>query len=164
MKKLIYLTIMLIFLYNVLAQDFEINLISYEPETGNARIQIANTANIDIHDLKMKIDNTAEKNLADTFRAGLSFSTFQPISPGSHEITLTTKEGISFTKKLYFSPSEKQIEQEVEKQKQALEQQKQAKQQLPIKTTTKINYKYIYSILAIIAIVIFYLLYKKFRK
>ena len=162
MKKLIYLTIMLVFLYTVSAQNFEINLINYEPETGNARIQVINTANTDFHDLKMEIDNIAEIPLADTFKTGLSFSTFQVISPGSHEITLTTKEGITFTKKLYFSPSEKQIEQEVEKQKQILEQQKQTKQQLPIKTT-KTNYKYIYSILAIIAIVIFYIIYRKLK-
>ncbi len=159
MKKLILLTIFLLFLVNVSAQNFEIDLVNYDPETGNARIEINNIASTDFHDLKMKIDNGAEKNLGSMFRAGISFSTFQPISPGEHEITLTTKEGITFTKKLYFSPSEKQIEQQVEKQKQDLEQQKQT-QQLPI--TQKSN-KYIYSILAIIAIVIFYIIYRRLK-
>ena len=162
MKKLILLTIFVLFLVNVLAQDFKIDLISYNPETGNARLGITNPTNTDFTDLKMRTDNLAEIKLVDTFEAGISFATFQTISPGSHEITLTTKEGITFTKKIYFSPSEKQIEQEVEKQKQDLEQQKQTKQQLPIKTT-KTNYKYIYSILAIIAIVIFYIIYRKLK-
>ena len=163
MKKIILIIIFLLFLVNVSAQNFEINLINYDSETGTARIQVINTANTDFHDLKMKIDNIVEIPLADTFRAGLSFSTFQLIYPGEHELTLTTKEGITFTKKLYFSPSEKQIEEEVEKQKQILEQQKQIKQQLIIKES-KTNYKYIYIIIAIIIILIFYLIYKRFRK
>ena len=159
MKKIILSIIFLLFLANVSAQNFDINLVSYNPETQNARIQIINTASANFHDIKMKIDNIVEIHLAETLNSGLSFSTFQTISSGEHEIAITTKEGVTFTKKLYFSPSEKQIEQQVEKQKQIIEQQTQ--QQLTAKTP-KSN-KYIYSILLIIVIIIFYIIYRRLK-
>lgn len=161
MKKIILSIIFLLFLTNVSAQNFDITLVSYNPETQNARIQIINRASANFNDIKMEIDNIVEIPLAETLGAGLSFSTFQTIYPGQHEITITTKEGISYTKKIYFPPSEKQIQQDVEKQKQALEQQKQTPQ-LPIKTAQESN-RYIYSILAIIAVVIFYIIYRRLK-
>lgn len=160
-RKLILLTIFVLFLANVSAQSLEINLISYDSELGNARIQVINNANTDFNDVKMKIDNAAGTNIVDTLPKDSSTSTFQTISPGSHDITITTKEGITLTKKLYFSPSQKQIQEQVQQQKQTLEQQK---SQQPLTTKTQGISKYIYAILAIIAIVILYLLYKKLKK
>ncbi len=167
-RKLVLIMTFLLFSTSVLAQNFNIRVITYDPETQNARIQIQNTASTDFNDLKMKIDDIVKKDLAPFVKAGSSFSIFLTVTPGEHTITLTTKEGITETRKLYFSPSEEQLKESLEKQKQLAEQQKRIKAEtekpLEIPETKKFDFRYLYILIGLIALIIIYLLYKKFKK
>jgi len=155
-KKLILIIIFLLFTINVLAQDFNIQVIHYNQETQKARIQIANTASTTFHDLKMQIDESAEILLTPNIEPGSIFSTFFILPRGEHTITLTTKEGTIITKKLYLSPTEEQIDQQIKK---SIEQEKTEFLELEQQPS---KLKYIYIILALIAILIIYWIYKKF--
>jgi hypothetical protein len=167
MKKIILPTIIfLLFLTSVLAENFDMRIVKYDAKTGNARIQIYNKASTDLHDLKMEIDDIIELKIAQFVRADSSFSTFVTLTPGKHDITLTTSEGITTTKQLYFSPSEEQIKAEVEIQATEEEAKKLGVEtqqtQQPI-TSGKTNVKYIYALFGLIAIIVIYFLYKKLR-
>jgi len=159
-KNLILLIIFLLFSTSVLAQDFNINIIKYNPETQNVRLRIENTASTDFHDVKINIDNAVEVPVNSFIGSGSIISIFLVIPPGEHEITITTKEGITETKKLYFSPTEEQLKEIIANKKEIREQQKQLEK--PKEDSAK-KIKYIYILIALIIILIISWLYKRFK-
>mgnify|MGYP001569364006 FL=1 len=62
MKKIILLSLIIFIVPIVLAQDLELSIVSYSPETGSARLMIFNPTAINYNDLKYSVDN-GEENL-----------------------------------------------------------------------------------------------------
>lgn len=179
MKKIFTILILLLFSINVLAQNLDVSIVSYDQKTKSTRIQIKNLADKDLHDVKIKVDQSREIPIMDLLKKGTTSSTFLGIEHGEHTIVVTSKEGITLTKKIYLSPTEEQINQDIEKERQ-LEQQREEKRREVEETykkitlleaerkqeKTTINYSLYIATLFIILIIalisyLFYLIFKK---
>ena len=158
MKKIILILIVILFSTSVLAQNFDIKVLNYDPETGNVRLQIKNSASTDFTDVKIIIDHIAEKASISIIKADSLFIKFFTIPPGQHEITITTEQGISETKQIYFPQTEEQLREDI---KSRLEKERENKSATTPLKPKKISY--IYILLALITILIIYWLYKKFN-
>lgn len=109
MKKILIPLIFILMISITIAENLEISLIEYHPDTYNARIQIKNTAGKDLTNLKIKIDDSGEFPAANLIKDKGIVNAFVGVPAGEHIITISSKEGISESKNLYFSASKEQV-------------------------------------------------------
>lgn len=109
MKKLILIFIAFLIVPIVLAQDLEISIVSYTPETGSARLRIYNPTDIAYDDLKYSIDNQEEQFIVQRFSPKTAVSIFPTIIPGQHTIKITSSNGLNLVQILQFGSTEEQV-------------------------------------------------------
>ena len=167
MKKLILIFIAFLIVPIVFAQDLEISIVSYSPETGSARLRMLNPTDISYDDLKYSIDNQEEQFIVQRFSPKTAVSIFPTVSSGQHTIKITSSNGLNFVQTLQFGSTEEQVLKQREeldkankKQSELFKQEFQkeineeqiAKQRKP--------YYIIAAILIAIAIVVYYIVHK----
>lgn len=134
------------FLANAAAQSSQLSvrLTEYDADTRMSKIHIQNNAGFDLNEIDLYVNDFRTGRVAGTLPEGKAVMYFQSVNPGTHEIKITTKEGIEFKKEMKFgdisqitettqpkNPSEQivneeyqeylreiQIEQEIRKQRQ----------------------------------------------
>ena len=104
MKKILLLLVVLAFTQVVIAQNLDIALIEYIPETNYARIQISNNLPQDLHNVKYQIDAFSPKKVTSTLKAGAITTRVLNIGKGVHTVTVTSDE-ITESKELSFEAS-----------------------------------------------------------
>ncbi len=109
MKKIILLIIALFLIPITFAQDLEISIVSYTPETGSARLRILNPTAINYNDLKYSIDQGEENILVQRLASKKAISIFPTIEPGKHTITITSSNGLNFEQELQFGSTETDV-------------------------------------------------------
>lgn len=157
---------MLILTNSALAQNLEISIIGYNPDTNFARVQIKNLLQQDLHNLRIQIDAFPEEPFVNLLEKGNIVVYNSNIPEGIHTIKITSNEMIE-TKDLSFSASA--IEKQEAYQKEQIERRREIQQERLIEeksevtTKTPINYKTIIASLVTLAIIgiIFYLIKKK---
>lgn len=170
MKKIILLSLIIFILPVVLAQDLEISIVSYSPETGSARLRIFNHADINYNDLKYSVDNGEENLIVERFASKVAISIFPTIKPGRHTITITSSNGLNFEQELQFGSSEKDVleqrEQIKEINKKQLELFKQGvqKETQQEQTAKQRNPYYIIAAILIAVAIATYYIIRKIRK
>ncbi len=169
MKKILLLLALLL-IPAVLAQDLEVSIVSYTPETGATRLRIYNPTDINYFDLKYSIDDKQETDIVQRLASNIAISIFPTIPQGKHNIKITSSNGLDFEKTLTFTYTEEQIIEQRQKleeyNKKQLEKFKpQIKQEIEeIEQAKKRKPYYIIAIsLAILALIIYYII-RKIRK
>jgi len=114
MRKILFLLTLILMLDIVLAEDLEINLIEYHPDTYYSRLQIRNNAGRDLNDLIIKIGDAFETSSQGIFKNGANYNAILNIPPGEHMVTVSTKEGVSSSKLVYFSLSQREVQEQQE--------------------------------------------------
>ena len=109
MKKIILLLLILFILPVVLAQDLELSIVSYSPETGSARLRIYNPTDINYNELKYSIDDGEENLIVERFASKVAISVFPTITPGKHTIKITSSNGLNFEQELQFGSTEEDV-------------------------------------------------------
>lgn len=104
----------------VLAEDIEINLIEYHPDSYYARLQFRNNAGKDLNDLNIKIGDSFETSSQGVFKDGANYNAILNIPPGEHLVSVSTKEGVSSNKKVYFSLSKQEVKEEISREQEAV--------------------------------------------
>ncbi len=124
MKKILFAIIFILMLDIVLAEGIEINLIEYHPDSYYTRLQFRNNAGKDLNDMNIKIGDSFETSSQGIFKNGANYNAILNIPPGKYQVTVTTKEGVSSSKIVYFSLSKEnvQLNLEAEQEKKKLEQ------------------------------------------
>ena len=109
MKKIILLSLIIFIVPIVLAQDLELSIVSYSPETGSARLRIFNPTAINYNDLKYSVDNGEENLIVERFASKVAISIFPTIKPGKHTIKITSSNGLNFEQELQFGSAEADV-------------------------------------------------------
>ena len=128
MKKILFAIIFIFMLNVVLADDIEINLIEYHPDSYYTRLQIRNNAGSDLNDLIIKIGDGFETSSQGVFKDGANYNAVLNIPPGEHQVTVTTKEGVSSSKKVYFSLSKENVQLNLEAEQETKKLEQESKQ------------------------------------
>src|SRR3990167_5830250 len=128
MRKILFLLTLILMLDIVLAEDLEINLIEYHPDTYYSRLQIRNNAGRDLNDLIIKIGDAFETSSQGIFKNGANYNAILNIPPGEHMVTVSTKEGVSSSKKVYFSLSKENVQLNLEAEQEAKKLEQESKQ------------------------------------
>lgn len=108
-----FLFFVVVFTNKVNAEDIGINLIEYHPDTYYTRLQISNNAGKDLNDITIKIGDSFETSAQGIIKNGAVYNAILNIPPGEHQVTVTTKEGVSSSKLVYFSLSKQEVKQEI---------------------------------------------------
>lgn len=106
--KIGYLVIMLIFLVllgSAANAEIRISLASYNPNTEEAKILLANAGSTDYNGIVLIIDNTATEFKGSLLAQGIKISVPMIVSAGIHNVTVRTAEGSEFRQRLFFAPS-----------------------------------------------------------
>src|SRR3990167_7503730 len=114
MKKILFAIIFILMLDFVLAEDIEINLIEYHPDSYYTRLQLRNNAGRDLNDLTIEIGDSFETSSQGVFKNGANYNAVLNIPPGEHLVTVATSEGVTSSKKVYFSLSKKDVQSTLE--------------------------------------------------
>ena len=128
MKKILFSIIFVLLLSLVFAQEISINLIEYHPDTYYTRLQIRNDAGRDLNDLTVKIGDSFETTSQGIFKNGANYNLVLNIPPGEHLVTVTTKEGVSSSKLVYFSLSKENVQLNIEAEQEAIRREQELKQ------------------------------------
>ena len=113
LKLIIFCSVFLFFISSAFADDIGINLIEYHPDTYYTRLQISNNAGRDLNDLTIKIGDSFETKSEGILKSGAIYNAILGIPPGEHLVTVTTKEGVSSSKLVYFSLSKEDVQEEI---------------------------------------------------
>ncbi len=117
MKKIIYPIILLLLASFVISESFELKLISYEPDSDFARIQIKNLESKTLSDITFTIDSQKPVFLVQILGSNSAIVHSVNIPSGNHKITITSKEGITTTQNMQFSKSVLEVKDDLEKRK-----------------------------------------------
>ena len=128
MKKILFAIIFILMLDFVIAEDIEINLIEYHPDTYYTRLQLRNNAGRDLNDLTIKIGDSFETSSKGVFKGGANYNAVLNIPPGEHQVTVTTKEGVSSSKIVYFSLSKQDVKEEISRAQEEIRKEQELKQ------------------------------------
>ena len=112
----------------VLAQEIGINLIEYHPDTYYTRLQISNNAGKDLNDIEIKVGDSFTTSASGLFKNGANYNAILNIPPGEHQVTVTTKEGVSSSKIVYFSLSKEDVKEEVSRAQESVRKEQELKQ------------------------------------
>ena len=128
LKLIMFYFVFLILISSVFADEIEINLIEYHPDTYYTRLQIRNDAGRDLNDLNIKIGDSFETSSQGIFMNGANYNAVLNIPPGEHQVTATTKEGVSSSKLVYFSLSKENVQSNLETEQEAIRREQELKQ------------------------------------
>ncbi len=132
MKKLIvlyFVFLVLINLTSVFADEIEINLIEYHPDSYFTRLQVRNNAGKDLNDLTIKIGDSFETSSQGVFKDGANYNAVLNIPPGEHLVTVTTKEGVISSKLVYFSLSKEDVQEDISREQELIRNEQELKQE-----------------------------------
>jgi hypothetical protein len=105
MRTTIVLVTMLLLL-PMAAADIKISVVSYDDDTKEAKILVANTGIDEYHDLTITFDETKPREYPGSlFKPGTAFIIPKVASEGFHMLTIKTGDGHVFRQELMFSPS-----------------------------------------------------------
>ena len=121
MKKIIFIFFILAVSVYAQSERIDINLAEYEPDSGFSKISISNLYSTDLTNVKIKIDQSPEFLLTETFKSGGTVYKIINMPSGEHVITVTNDQGKTETKNLLFSLSKEEIIKTKEEQKKAEE-------------------------------------------
>ena len=107
------------FASSAFADDIGIDLIEYHPDTYYTRLQISNNAGRDLNDLIIKIGDSFETKSEGILKNGAIYNAILGIPPGEHLVTITTREGVSSSKLVYFSLSKENVQEEISREREA---------------------------------------------
>lgn len=115
----------------VLAEEgIEISLNAYDSESTIAKISLHNSAAQDYHDVTLAVDSLPPTKIVSILAAGTTIL-YPVIAPsGEHKITVTTKEGATFSKDIYFAKSQTQIQEDIQKEQEVQEEKEEKYQQI----------------------------------
>jgi hypothetical protein len=100
------LSVMMILLLPFAAADIKISVVSYDADTNEAKILVANTGIEEYHDLTITFDETKPREYPGSiFKPGTAFIIPKIASEGFHMLTVKTGSGHVFSQELMFSPS-----------------------------------------------------------
>lgn len=104
LKKIVLTFILIFVILSVSAQNnpFLVQVVDYNVDTQLAKIHIQNTAGYELNELDFYLDGIETGRIAENLEDGMAGVYFQTVSPGTHDITIKTKEGIEFTRELTF--------------------------------------------------------------
>lgn len=128
LKLIIFYSVFLILASSALADDIGINLIEYHPDTYYTRLQISNNAGRDLNDMTIKIGDNFETSSQGIFKNGANYNAIIGIPPGEHLVTVTTKEGVSSSKLVYFSLSKEDVREEILREQEVVMKEQELKQ------------------------------------
>ena len=114
-KNNILIFIIFIILIPFCTAELDITLISYDPITNLAKLEISNTDSTDYSKIKLSINNNPMIIVTDYLVSENSASIPIVIKPGEQELTLTTEEGKIVTKNLTFAKIVQQVKEDVKK-------------------------------------------------
>ena len=117
----------------VFAEEIEINLIEYHPDSYYTRLQIRNNAGRDLNDLNIKVGDNFETSSEGVFKNGVIYNAILGIPPGEHQVTVTTREGVTSSKLVYFSLSKEDVQEEI------LREQESAREEQELQQTAQKN-------------------------
>ena len=120
LKLIIFYFVFLALINSAFADEIEINLIEYHPDSYYTRLQVRNNAGKDLNDLTIKIGDGFETSSQGVFKNGANYNAILNIPPGEHQVTVTTKEGVSSSKLVYFSLSKQEVKKEVSRAQEAV--------------------------------------------
>ena len=100
--KIVFAFIFVVSSSAVFADDIGIDLIEYHPDSYYTRLQISNNAGKDLNDLTIKVGDSFETKSEGVLIKGAIYNAILGIPPGEHLVTVTTMEGVSSSKLVYF--------------------------------------------------------------
>ncbi len=115
-KKIVYLFVFLL-MVSITTAQLDIDIIQYESESRNARIQIHNMGDINYRNLTFAVDDEAPAELVGLLKKNTAIVTMRIIPAGEHKITIVTGKGKIFSKTLNFAKSGTTIIDELEQEK-----------------------------------------------
>jgi hypothetical protein len=111
MRRYYILIPMLLVLVSLVAAEIRMDVTSYNPDTRKARILLSNTGPDDYHDITFALDEGKPMQFPGSLlKVGTAITVPKLVEPGTHTVTVTTREGATFTKQIVFAPSGKQVE------------------------------------------------------
>src|SRR3989344_5668154 len=128
LKIIMFYFVFLILISSVFADEIEINLIEYHPDSYYTRLQFRNNAGKDLNDLNIKIGDSFETSSQGVFKNGANYNAVLNIPPGEYIVTGTTNEGVSSSKKIYFSLSKENVQLNLEAEQEAKKIEQESKQ------------------------------------
>lgn len=108
-RKILPILLALLLIPIALAQDLEVSIVSYTPETGSARLRIYNPTDNNYNDLKYNIDNQEQIDIVERLASKIAVSIFPTLTPGNHDIIITSSNGLKYKQTLKFGSSEEQL-------------------------------------------------------
>ncbi len=94
--------------------ELDVKVSSYNSTSQLAKIEVVNTNTKGYSKIILTIDNRPPVFVTESLKPNNSALIPQIIDPGVHDIVLTTKEGVTVKKSLYFLKNEDQLAAEVE--------------------------------------------------
>ena len=128
LKLIIFYFVFLALINSAFADEIEINLIEYHPDSYYTRLQVRNNAGKDLNDLTIKIGDSFETSSQGVFKNGANYNAVLNIPPGEHQVTITTKEGVSSSKLVYFSLSKQEVKEEISRAQEEVRKEQELKQ------------------------------------
>ncbi|MFH0979248.1 MAG: hypothetical protein V1837_08190 [Candidatus Woesearchaeota archaeon] len=105
MKYRLISVLAIIFFAQTAMAEININLISYNAETQEARILIANTGPQEYSDIVFSIDNSVTEFKGSLLKPGTGFTIPKKVQAGVHQLKVITKEGAVFEQPTLFAKS-----------------------------------------------------------
>jgi predicted DNA binding protein len=118
MKKIIFLFVFLLLIKTTIAQ-IDIQLIQYDSESRNARIQVHNLGDKNYRDITLAIDDEKPQELVGLLKKKTAIVSLRIIPAGEHNITIITDKGYIFSKTLNFAKSAETVKTELEQEREA---------------------------------------------
>lgn len=113
-KLLVILCAALFLVLPLCTAELDVKVSSYNSTSQLAKIEVVNTNVESYSEIMLTIDNRPPVFVAESLKPDNSALIPQIIDPGVHDIVLTTKEGVTVKKSLYFLKNEYQLAAEVE--------------------------------------------------
>lgn len=155
------------------ADELEISLMEYNPETQQARIKIGNIGSRNLYDLVLSVNGKEQKFdgllLRPISQGGGYVVLPRIVPPGTYTVTAKTKEGVIVEKELLFPKSQEQVKKEVEEKRKEEAQKEIEEEKEPEKIISPITEKPFYlksitRLIIVIAIIVALVFTAKFLK
>jgi hypothetical protein len=105
MKKILWLAIILL-LVDTVAAEISMRVISYDSDTKEAKILVANIGQTEYSDIVFTMDNVSMDFKGDVLSPNMGFTLPRVVSPGIHTAKVVAREG-TFEAKLLFARTAK---------------------------------------------------------
>lgn len=108
LKKIAAALVFMFLAVNAAAQNSQISvqLIEYDADTHQSKIQIQNTAGFELNEIDLYINNIRTGRAANKLADGKAVLYYQTITPGTYDLVIKTKEGVELAKQVRFGEAQ----------------------------------------------------------